>query len=119
MRTACLCALALSGLASLALSGCGTPMQNCGTITYTITPVSASLDHTVANNAQQYTLNVIVPQGCSPPPYVPVHAPVWSVSNTTAATITTTGIASCKAAASAPITVSAEFPGATATLICK
>jgi len=118
MRKPWPCALILSGLASLAISGCGTPNQNCGTVTYTVTPATATLNHTVANNSQQYTFNVIVPEGCSPPPSVPVHAPVWTVSNTIAATITNTGVASCKAAASAPITVSAGFPGATATLVC-
>ena len=109
-------ALALPCIAAIALSGCGVPMQNCGSITYTITPITATLDHTVANNSQLYSLNVIVPPGC---PLPPVHAPVWAVSNTTAATISRSGVASCKAAATAPITVSADFPGATATLICK
>jgi hypothetical protein len=94
-------------------------MQNCGSITYNVTPATATLDHAVANNAQQYTFNIIVPQGCSPPPYVPIHAPVWTVSNSIAATISITGVASCKTAAATPITVSAGFPGATATLICN
>jgi hypothetical protein len=110
--------LAFFGLVSLALSGCGTPKQTC-TVTYTVTPETATLDHTVANNAQQYTLNVSVESGCSPPPSAPIAAPQWSVSNTVAATITNTGVASCKAAASGPIIVAAGLYFPNATLICK
>jgi len=115
MRRPWHCYLALFCLTPLLLAGCGTPMQTC-TIAYSVTPATATLDHTVANNSQTYTFNVIVPPGC---PLPPIHAPIWSVSNTTAATISNTGVASCKAAATAPITVSTDFPGATATLICK
>ena len=121
MRTTWLCALAISGVASVTLTGCGTPDKNC-TVTYTVTPTSATLDHTVAKDEQTYTLNIIVPPNCPEPPKIPVAAPQWSVSNTTAATITNMGfegVVSCKAAAASPITVSAGLFYPSATLICK
>ena len=92
-------------------------MRQCS-VTISVTPATATLDHTKSGNSQTYDTDVTVPAGCPLPPLPPLPAPVWSVSNTIAATITQSGVASCKAAASAPITVSAGAVYGTAILIC-
>jgi hypothetical protein len=115
MRIARPLIFAILGTSIAGAPGCGSSPPHC-TYTYPITPATATLDHTVVGNAQNYVLNVDTQTGCTPPPLPP---PNWKLSDTTDASITVTGTASCKSAAANPITVSATNFSSTATLVCK
>ena len=118
MRSRYLPCLVLIALATVYLVGCGTSSPNCGSYTAGITPITATLDHTNPANSQTYTTTVSVPKGCSLPPLPP---PVWTLtlSNNLAASITQAGVATCKAAVTTPIIVSAGKTYNTATLVCQ
>ncbi|HZL26427.1 MAG TPA: hypothetical protein VFC39_07850 [Acidobacteriaceae bacterium] len=119
MKRCVLCCFVLAIPGCAALVGCG-PVASLGStacsFSLSITPTTATLDHTVADNAQTYTLNVAVPKGC---PLPPLPAPRWTVSDSIDASITTGGVATCKAAAMNPIVVSTGSAEPTATLICN
>ena len=109
----------LLGPACFAVEGCAPVTSTTGTgctVSITVTPTTATLDHSVAGNSQTYVSNVTAPPGCPLPPLV---APMWKVSDTVDASISLERVATCNAAALNPITVSAGAVYPNATLICK
>jgi hypothetical protein len=120
MKFRVLYCLALAGSACIPLVGCA-PVASPGSTscetTFTVTPATATLDHSVADNSQTYSLGISIPKGCPLPPFA---APRWTVSDTIDASITApAGVASCKNAAMNPIVVSPGSGLPTATLICQ
>ncbi len=119
------------------LAGCGTASPACTPLVYRIevNPSSAVADHAASSPSNQVKyLEISTPQtepnSCPVPAVIPVLQPVWSLSDTVSAQISnlndpTNGTATCLAAASAPITVTATLgsgPTAsvrTASLTCK
>jgi hypothetical protein len=81
-----------------------------------ISPTAVTLDHnSTSNNSQQFTSGLTVPAGCATINYPAID---WTVSNTVAATITSTGIASCKATATGIVVSSGSAGIPTAMLTC-
>jgi hypothetical protein len=87
----------------------------CTTTPY-ILPTTISLDHSDPNNSQQFTSGVSVPAGCMAVFYPALN---WTVSNTVAAKITSTGLASCQATSSGIVVSSGSAGIPTATLTCQ
>jgi hypothetical protein len=120
MRSRPLPCIVLVALSTIYLVGCGTSSPNCGSFAAGITPITATLDHTNSANSQTYSTTVTAPSGC---PLPPLPAPVWTLTlpptNNLAASISQSGVATCKAAVSTPIIVSAGKSYDTATLVCE
>jgi hypothetical protein len=127
------CVLALTCALSLGCAGCAmAPSGNGCTETPFIQPTTVTLDHTVAGNSQQFKTGINYAGGCAIPALLIAYT--WNVSNTTDASITSGGVASCNNAALNPITVYTTIAGysgtpptlsyapsglPSATLVCK
>jgi hypothetical protein len=130
--------LALLAACTVLLSGCAAVDPCASTMTYTVIPASATVDHMAAppGNQQQFVATVATtfPTGCPAaiPAVVaiPAYATAWSSSDPVNAPIdnvvgpTTNGVATCKGATTVPVTITASSgpasaPTATATLVCK
>jgi len=107
-------ALALTTAVALGTEGCavpGTVTSGC-TPTPFISPTAVTLDHTVANNSQQFTTGYTYPTGCALP--TPLVIYTWNLSDTLDASLlpngtvaaANSGLVTCNAAALNPITVS-------------
>ena len=119
------------------LSGCGSASPACKPVVYQIEvlPSSAVADHAASSPSNQAKyLETSTPQAgpnsCPVPAVIPVLQPVWSLSDTVNAQISnlndsTNGTATCLAAASTPITVTATLGSGltasvrTASLTCN
>jgi hypothetical protein len=123
LRLVSLCSVALAVLVCPALTGCAAVLAlaivtkpTVCTATPFISPTAVTLDHnSISNNSQQFTSGFNVPAGCDPITYQAIN---WTVSNTVAATITSTGLASCKATATGIVVSSGSAGVPTATLTC-
>jgi hypothetical protein len=138
MNNPMLFALALAVFAT----SCGTASKNCtGTFTgITVTPTTASADHTAAAPGNEATFFAVAqysyPSGCAIPEPIQVLTAQWSVSDTADVTITNTpagqvpgGVATCLDAVALPVTVKATASSptglpdgiftSTAQLTCK
>ena len=102
--------------------------QNCNPIALTISPATATADHTAmpSGNQVQFSGMEQFPPGCVEPQVLPVLT--WSTSDTTNTSITNTpgtmpGVATCINATPQPATITGSLPDGslkgTATLTCK
>lgn len=109
------------GLVASATVGCSvSPQSLVGSCTSTpfIQPSSVILDHTAVPpaNSVQFITGVAQTGSTCPETYPPAALYYWQLSTSTAATITSPGgLATCTAAAAAPITVSSLVPTYSAT----
>jgi hypothetical protein len=123
LRLVSLGSVALAVLVCPAITGCAAinavkAAENTPVCTETpfISPTAVTLDrNSTSNNSQQFTSGLTVPAGCTTINYPAID---WTVSNTVAATITSTGVASCKATATGIVVSSGSAGVPTATLTC-
>jgi hypothetical protein len=132
-------ALALTTTIALGTEGCAVP----GTVTSAcvqtpfISPTAITLDHTVANNSQQFTTGINYSSSCAIPAVIPQYT--WTLSDTVDASLlpsgnlaaANSGLVTCNSAALNPITVGTTIASSSnpptynpsglpsATLTCK
>jgi hypothetical protein len=128
------CASLVLLLLASGLAGCGgTTTPKCGDIVQiTVTPETATVDHTAAPpaNSQQFRAFDVPPAGCSPR-ISSLSSATWSVSDPVNVSVSnvvgpTYGVATCKAATAGAVTLTAVVPAtaggnvsATAALTCN
>jgi len=121
-------------LAAILISaGCGTK-QDCHLLGLTVSPTSATADHSVAapGDEIQFVAGPVVPTGCAVAACVNCWGQTWTVSDPVNVSIVNdnpnNGLATCQGATNGGITVTASAPAggkstqtvsASATLICK
>lgn len=130
-------ALCVLFVTTVGLSGCASGGASCANVQYkmSISPTSATVNHaaTPPGDQQQFRAgeSAIAQPGCPVSALVAPVLPVWTSSDPLNVKITnsqdysTNGIATCSAATSAPVTLTATYGAganvttATATLTCN
>ncbi len=114
---------------SLFLAGCGAGSSGCTlTENLAVSPASATADHSSASPGNQIHFTAFVspsaPPGCPIPEWVAQATPVWTnpepleISISSAQSVNN-GLATCLAATSGPVTLTATIPDPGTTPITK